>query len=120
MILFDLDYDSGILTITPKSSLEAADFDKIANQVDPYIEKHGELKGIIIESEDFPGWRDFSALLSHLKFIHDHHRKVKKLAAVTDSGFLDIMQDVSDYFTEAEVRHFDFDKKQEAIDWLQA
>lgn len=118
MILFNLDYDTGILTITPKSPLEAADFDKIANQVDPYIEEHGALKGIIIETDELPGWRDFNALLSHMKFIHDHHQKVRKVAAVTDSGFLDILQDVSDYFVDAEVRHFECDQKDQALEWL--
>jgi hypothetical protein len=120
MIVFTLDYDTGILTVTPKAPLEAADFSKIANQVDPYIETHGALKGILIYVESFPGWRDFSALLSQLRFIHDHHRKIKKLAAVTDSGFIDILQDVSEHFIEAEVRHFDYTEKEAAMKWLKA
>ena len=45
---------------------------------------------------------------------------VKKIAAVTGSGFLAIMPQVANHFIRAEVRHFDYDDKDAALNWLKA
>jgi len=80
--------------------------------------KNGLFHGLMIYVKSFPGWNDFSALLSHLKFIKDHHKNIEKVAAVSDSGFLAILPNIADHFVNAEVRHFDYDKKDEAMTWL--
>jgi hypothetical protein len=46
----------------------------------------------MIRTESFPGWESFGALVSHLKFVADHHRQIERIAAVTDSGFLKIVR----------------------------
>ncbi|MFZ4702667.1 MAG: STAS/SEC14 domain-containing protein [Candidatus Methylumidiphilus sp.] len=60
----------------------------------------------------FPGWSDFAALLSHLKFVKNHQQHIAKVAAVTDSGFLSIMPSIASHFVHAQVRHFDYGDKQ--------
>ena len=35
--------------------------------------------------ESFPGWESFGALLGHMKFVHEHHKKVVRIAFATDS-----------------------------------
>ncbi len=109
----------GILIVTPEGRLESADFERVAGEVDPHIEEKGKLHGLMIHAESFPGWSDFSALISHLKFIKDHHRNVERVAAVTDSGFLSIMPRIADHFVSAEVRHFDYNDKEAALAWLE-
>lgn len=84
MIRHELDESSGILAIRPEGRLESADFEKLAAVVDPYIEKHGGLRGLMVEAVSFPGWSDFGALVSHLKFVRGHHQKVARVAAVSD------------------------------------
>ncbi|TFH23424.1 MAG: STAS/SEC14 domain-containing protein [Myxococcales bacterium] len=74
----------------PAEPLEAGDFETLAREIDPYLEKQGELRGLMIETESFPGWNDFAAVLSHLRFIRDHHQRIRKVAAVTDSAFASI------------------------------
>src|ERR1700760_4766231 len=88
MINYELLRDEGILIIRPTGSLEAADFQKIAEEVDPYIEAHGKLHGVMIDAPAFPGWKDFAAVVAHLRFVKGHHQKVEKIAAVSDSSFL--------------------------------
>lgn len=118
MISFALLKDDGILVIRPAGSLEAADFEKIAEEVDPYIEANGKLHGLMIEAEAFPGWKDFAALVAHLKFVRDHHRKIEKIAAVSDSSFLSIAPKIASHFVQAEVRHFAESQRDEAFTWL--
>ena len=87
MVKHELMAADGILVIRPESSLEASDFQGISQEVDPYIEANGTLHGLLIEAEAFPGWKNFAALIAHLKFVKEHHRKIERVAAVSDSKF---------------------------------
>ena len=118
MIKAQLLRDEGILAVTPVDVLESNDFERLRLLVDPYIEEHGELQGLLIDAESFPGWEDFSSMLSHLSFVSNYQEKIKRVAAVTDSGFLAILPKVADYFTAAEVRHFDYRDRDKALSWL--
>jgi hypothetical protein len=118
MVNYELLRDEGILIIRPQASLEAADFQKIAEEVDPYIEANGKLRGVMIDAESFPGWKDFAALVAHLKFVKGHHRNVEKIAAVSDSSFLAIAPKIASHFVQADVRHFAHSQREEALAWL--
>jgi len=118
MLGHELMRDERILIVTPEGHLEAADFEKLAGEIDPYIEERGTLNGLMIYVKSFPGWDDFAALLSHIQFVRNHHQKIAKVAAVTDSGFLSILPRVAGHFVRAEVRHFDYDDQEAALDWL--
>ena len=118
VIKFELLKDEGILHVVPAAALEAKDFADLAQAVDPYLEEHGPLNGLVIEAESFPGWTDFASLISHFRFVKDHHRKIRKVAAVTDSDFLAILPSVASHFVDAQVRHFPFADKSEAMAWI--
>jgi len=118
MVDHELRRDEGILILQPKGSLEAVDFENISKEVDPYIEANGKLHGVMIEAEAFPGWKDFAAFIAHLKFVRNHHRKIEKIAAVSDSGFLRIAPKIASHFVQADVRHFPHSQKEEALQWL--
>ncbi len=120
MLIKEVMLDEQILVITPEDSLEKTDFERLAKEVDPYIEAMGTLNGLMIYSESFPGWENFAALLSHMKFVKEHHHKIKKVAAVTDSGFLSILPRVANHFVQAEVKHFSYKDKEAALDWLKS
>ncbi len=49
MVNHELLRDDGILIIRPEGSLEAADFQAIAQDVDPYIQANGKLCGVMID-----------------------------------------------------------------------
>src|SRR6478752_4006271 len=118
MVNYELLRDEGILILRPEGSLEASDFQKIAEEIDPYIEAHGKLHGVMIDAPAFPGWKDFAALLAHLRFVKGHHQKVEKIAAVSDSSFLAIAPQIASHFVQAEVRHFAHSQRDEALAWL--
>jgi hypothetical protein len=108
----------GILVIRPQGRLEAADFEKLAREIDPYIEANGQLNGLLIDAESFPGWKDFAALIAHVKFIREHHRKIQKVAVVTDGSFLSVAPRFAAHFVQADVRHFSHAQRDEAFAWL--
>jgi tRNA U38,U39,U40 pseudouridine synthase TruA len=120
MFNYELNRAEGILIVEPIGPLEATDFEKLVQEVDPYIEENGELNGLMVYAESFPGWDNFAAFLSHIKFVKNHHQKIKKIAAVTDGGFLAIMQQIANHFVAAEIKHFDYQDKDAALNWLKA
>ena len=120
MIPHQLLRDEGILILSPDSSLLASDFEELAREIDPYIEEKGGLKGIMLDVESFPGWHDVGALIAHLRFVKNHHAKIKKVAAVTDSKPLSIVPQILDHFVNAEVKHFHRADREAALAWLRA
>ncbi|MEH2513117.1 hypothetical protein V1291_004471 [Nitrobacteraceae bacterium AZCC 1564] len=120
MINFELLRDQGILILSPAGPLEKADFEELAREIDPFIAANGKLNGLMIVAKAFPGWDSFGALVSHLKFVRNHHQKVARVAAVTDSEVLKIMPRIAQHFVAAEIRQFPFDQTTEALSWLEA
>ncbi|HBC85896.1 MAG TPA: hypothetical protein DCZ94_02970 [Lentisphaeria bacterium] len=121
MVTFELLKDKGILIVTPHGALEAWDFANLAKEIDPYIEENGKLNGLMLcPGDKFPGWEDFAALIAHFKFVKNHHRNIKKVAAVTDSKFLTCAPKIASHFVQAEVKHFDSKDRAKAMEWLEA
>ena len=120
MIKVKFDKDDGIVTVIPSDSLNEQDFVFLANEVDPFIEKEGKLKGLIIQVESFPGWENFAGLLSHLKFVREHHKKVEKVAVVSDGRAVSIMPKIVDHFVNAKVKYFPYENLDEAILWIRS
>jgi hypothetical protein len=118
MLKAELLADDGILIVHPQAPLAAEDFRSVAAVVDPYIESHGKLHGILIQADKFPGWQDFASFVSHLQFIRDHHKVVAKVAAVSDSSFLSIAPSIASHFVRAEVKHFPASDYAAALNWL--
>lgn len=118
MLRYELLRDEGILLVQPQGPIQAGDFESIAKAVDPYIEEKGRLRGVMIEARSFPGWDSFAALLSHLRFVRDHHQRISKIAAVSDSTILSIAPQLAKHFVKAEVRHFNTNDRDAALAWL--
>jgi hypothetical protein len=96
MLNYNLLKDEGILMLTPTGALEESDF----------------------AAESFPGWNDFGAFIPHMRFIRDHHRHIRKVAAVSDSAILAIGPRIASHFVNAEVRHFESADRGAALDWI--
>jgi hypothetical protein len=111
--------DRGILVIRPAGALRAEDFAALASVADPYIERHGGLKGLVIEAPSFPGWENFAGLVSHLRFVRDHHRLIRRIAVVSDSTLLALAPKLANHFVSAEVRAFDSAERAAALAWIE-
>jgi len=118
MISFEIDECTGVLTVKPEGKLEARDFMDLSQTVDPYIKKEGGLVGLIIVTEKFPGWKDFSGMLEHMQFVRSHHREIARIALVTDATIADVAGSLAKHFIKASIRHFPFAGLAAAKKWV--
>jgi len=118
MIEHDLDKNNAVLHVRPKGALRKEDFDQLAQAVDPFIAEQGAFTGLIIETSGFPGWENFWAMLRHSRFVRDHHRKIKRVALVTDSPVGELAEHLASHFVAAEVRHFRAKEGEAAKAWI--
>jgi hypothetical protein len=118
VIKHTLEEATGILILEPQGRLSTADFAELTRLVDQYLYGHDRLNGLMIEAASFPGWEDFTALVSHLRFVRDHHRKIRRIAVVTDSKVLTLGPKLAAHFVSAEVRTFPASERDAAMAWL--
>jgi hypothetical protein len=115
-----LDTARAILYVRPTSALEQGDFVELARSVDPYIEATGALAGLIIETPAFPGWDSLGAMAAHFRFVRDHHKRIKKVAVVTDAALGNIAEKLASHFVSARIRHFAAGEIEAAQQWIMA
>ena len=118
MIDYQLDKANSILRVRPESSLDKSDFAELAKVVDPEIEAGGALAGLIIDAPHFPGRDSFGALVTHIRFVRDHHKHVKKIAVVTDSHLGDFAERLASHFIAADIRPFPAGQIEQARHWI--
>jgi len=118
MIDAELFREQGILTVFPTGALAERDFTALAGLVDPFIEANGALNGLMVIAERFPGWENFASLITHIRFVRNHERAIRRVAVVTDSPLLELIPALARHFVEAEVRSFPFARRDAAFDWL--
>jgi hypothetical protein len=118
MIDYTLDEANAVLHVRPTGPLQKADFDALSRAVDPFIEQTGGLNGLLIETAHFPGWDNFGTVVRHFQFVRDHHRKIKKVALVTDSPLGNAAEQIASHFVAAKIRHFAGDRSAEARTWI--
>lgn len=118
MIAHELDAENSILLVRPESALDKEDFALLAELVDPEIEATGDLAGLIIDAPGFPGWDSFGAMVTHFRFVRDHHKRIKKVAVVTDSPLGDVAEHLTSHFVSAQIRHFPAGQTEQARQWI--
>ncbi|MEP4076653.1 STAS/SEC14 domain-containing protein [Haloferula sp.] len=119
MITFRLT-DTGVLVVQPSGPISADDFSALQQEVDPWLDAGGKLKGLLIDAPDFPGWTDFAGLRAHLGFVRNHHRELPRVAVVSDSRFLAALPKLARHFVSADFRRFNAGETADAIAWLES
>ena len=117
---FHLDAENSILFLRPQAALAKEDFARIAAIVDPHIEPTGDLAGLVVETAAFPGWESLGAMASHFRFVRDHHRRVRKIAIVTDAAFGKVAVHLASHFVAAEIKQFPAGQVEAAMRWIKA
>jgi hypothetical protein len=107
---------SGVMVVELEQPLQTSDFDKIAMLADPYIEAHGRLQGLVLHARQFPGWENLGSLMSHVRFVRDHHRNIRRVGLSVD-GNLAKFAHVAEHFVDAEIRVFGHGELDATIAW---
>ena len=118
MISYELDENAGVLIVRPEGKLEARDFQVLSETVDPFIEEKGGLNGVIIVTERFPGWENLDGMIEHMRFVRNHHRRIAKVAIVTDSRIADVAESLGKHFVKVSIKHFSFKELESARSWM--
>lgn len=116
--MLSIDKETSIAVFSPSEKLTEEDFKQVAQLIDPFIIENGQLHGLIISVESFPGWQSFAALLSHLSFVKEHHKKINAVALVTNSSIGGLGEFLGSHFLAAEVKHFNYGNVDEAKAWV--
>ena len=116
-LAFALQEATALLELEPHGPLEAADFDRVNEAVAEFAEREGPLRGILIRADSFPGWRSFSGLLAHLRFVREQQDIVQRVAVVTDGVVLSRLPLLVQHFVGAEVKHFPARAEEAARTW---
>ncbi len=118
MLNVKLDEASAIVILELNGELTSDDFKRACEIIDPYLLKHDCLQGIIIHVESFPGWDSFSAFISHLNFVKEHHKRVARIALATDSFAANVAESLVSHFVSADIKSFAFNEFEEAKKWV--
>jgi len=118
MLDYKLLASDGILEVHPRTPLLARDFAQLSEVVDRYLSHHKRLQGLLISADETPGWEDFSELVSHIEFTHEHHKQIPKIAAVSNAVIANLLPPISQHFSHAEIKQFDSQHLSEALDWI--
>ncbi len=120
MLDFSIMMQQGILVLEPQTPLAKEDFSGPNIAADAYLADHAQLRGVLIHAKAFPGWKDFAGFTTHMRFVREHHKKVARVAVVTDSPLAEILESLGIHFISAEVKHFPYRDVEDALDWLKA
>lgn len=110
--------DRQVLVVEPRGKLRAEDFDVLGASVDAWTESAGcGLQGIVVHVREFPSWENVGALLRHVLFVRDYHRKVRRIALASESVGAKIAPALAEHFVQAQVQRFDTGELDRAITW---
>lgn len=112
-----LDEQSGVLTVEIYGPLTSENFEIMAQSVDSWVEKRGELRGLVLHVKEFPGWENLGSFLSHLEFVKEHHRKIRRVAFAADGVVPNIMSKLAMQFMDAEIKTYKYDQLRRAQGW---
>jgi hypothetical protein len=115
-ITFDDAHHAFILQ--PDGRITQDDIATLTERVDRHINEHDSIPSIVIHAPKFPGWKDFGALVKHMRFVRQHHTLVPKVAIVSDAAALSILPHLADHFVKAQIRHFRADHLDAAKAWV--
>ena len=118
MLQHEMLHDAGVLIVKPLGPLAKEDFAAIARDADDYIESHGTLNGLMIYFKTFPGWKNGQGLYSHLRFVRDHHKNIRRVAFVTDTKIVRLVINIAKYFVHPEAKYFKYNQESSAMSWL--
>jgi hypothetical protein len=109
--------DAGVVVVEVTQPLRATDFDALGLTVDAWLETHAELRGLVLHTTAFPGWENIGGMVRHIRFVRDHHRKIRRVAIVVNGPFGTLAPRVAEHFVQAEVRGFPDDHLDDAVAW---
>ncbi|WP_170134914.1 STAS/SEC14 domain-containing protein [Acuticoccus kandeliae] len=106
------------LIVEPSGELTADDFSRLSERFETMAHADDRPPSLVIHAKAFPGWANFAAFLDHVRFIREHHRRIGKIALVSDATILHLAPHLARHFVWADIRRFPEHALAEALDWV--
>ncbi len=107
-----------IVAIRTSGKLDKNELDALLPQIEERIKKHGKIN-FFWEMVSFEGWTTLGFLQDRL-FDIKHANDFRKIAMVGEKKWEEIIADVLNVFTHAQLKYFDVAQRQEALEWIMA
>jgi hypothetical protein len=106
------------LLLEPAGALTRRDLAVLAEQFQAREAATGRAPNLVVRADSFPTWTEVAALVQHLRFIRGRHRRVRRVALVSDARAMEIAPRLARVLVAPEVRHFPGDRLDAALAWV--
>ncbi len=111
--------EGNIIGFRLEGHIENEKFDEVVGMIEEMLKKHKKLR-IYAEIEKVGGM-SVNTLMKDIHFKLKHWRDFEKEAVVSDKAWIQAWVNfASRFFPQIEVKHFSFDEKEEAKEWIKA
>jgi hypothetical protein len=118
--MLDAQFDGDVLVLRPDGPITSDDIAALTQTVDGYLSQHPKVSGVMVETKAFPGYGSLAAFADHVRFVADHHARVRRVAMVTDSPLAPFAEFVANHVVGVAMRHFSFGEGPAALAWLRS
>ncbi|MEQ9618476.1 MAG: STAS/SEC14 domain-containing protein [Deltaproteobacteria bacterium] len=109
--------EGNIIGFRLKGRIEDEEFDEALGMIEEKLKNHEKLR-VYAEVEKVGGM-SVNTLMKDIHFNLRHWRDFEKEAVVSDKGWIETwVKFASRLFPHIEVRHFSFEEKEEAMEWV--
>ena len=109
---------AGLLVLRPDGELTEPEIAGLRSAVEAYLSDHKDIHGLLIDAQSFPGYDGISSFVSHVKFVAEFHKKIEKVALVSDAKVADLADFMARTFVHQNFRHFPYAERDAALEWL--
>ena len=100
-----------------KGKMEDNEFDEVVKIMEERLKEHKKLR-VYAEIEEFKGM-SVNTFMKDIHYSLKHWRDIEKEAVVSDKGWLKAWVKIAgSFFPGIEVKHFSFEEKDEARQWV--
>ncbi|AYF44072.1 SpoIIAA-like protein [Halobacteriovorax sp. BALOs_7] len=118
-IEFHFDSNDNILTVTPTEALNISDFETLQTLLNQVYKETDIISGVILNTQNFPGWEDLRSMLRHFEFLKDNRYHFEKVAICTDNRFIQkALPTVIKHLEDIDAQIFKYGAIDEARNWL--
>jgi len=109
--------EGNIIGLRLNGRIEDEEFDEVVEKIEEMLKEHDKLR-VYAEVEKIGGM-SVNTLMKDIHFKLKHWRDFEKEAVVSDKSWLESWVGIADkLFPHIEVKHFSFEEKDKAKEWL--
>src|SRR5262249_4646115 len=118
--MLNAQFDGDVLKVQPSGPISSEDVTALTRTVDDYLTAHPKIDGVMVQTRKFPGFASMGSFADYARFITDHHKKVQRIALVTDFALAPVAEFMANHVVGVKMRHFPFAEDKAALAWLRS